>query len=90
MRSELGDPKFASVSVFKRSSPDDLVAYSNNVLICEAEIWGPLWISSLKGACGVSDSPESKLKVNIFRALSTAVSAKRSQGPFLMSALSTA
>ena len=35
-----------------------------------------LWISSLKGACKVSDPRESKLKVKISLALSTTVSEK--------------
>ena len=68
VRSEIGDSLRKAVgeefkeycgeaadSVLKKSSPDDLAAYSNSILVYEAEVWCPLWMSSLKGACNVSD-----------------------------------
>ena len=40
-------------SVLKKCSPEDLASFSNKVLVHEAEVWCPLWMACLKGACDV-------------------------------------
>ena len=63
-------------SVFKKSSPEDLASFSNKVLVHEAEVWCPLWMACLKGACDVQDFSSYDIKAINSLALSTAVAAR--------------
>ena len=40
-------------NVYKKSSPGDLAVFSNRILAHEVEIWCPVWMACLKGACNV-------------------------------------
>lgn len=66
VREELGDPLRRTVgkelkeycnedtdSVLKKSRPEDVAAFSNKVLVHEAEVWCPFWMNCIKGACNV-------------------------------------
>jgi len=63
-------------SVLQKSSPEDLAALSNKILVHEAEVWCPLWMCCVRGACNVSNSREENDKETNSIALSTAVAAK--------------
>ena len=63
-------------SVLKKCSPEDLASFSNKVLVHEAEVWCPLWMACLKGACDVQDFSSEDVKATNSLALSTAVAAR--------------
>ena len=63
-------------SMLKKSSPEDLSAFSNRFLAHEVGTWCPLWMACLKGACNVKDLAEENGKVINSVALSSAVAAK--------------
>ena len=64
-------------SVLKKSTPEELAAFSNKILVHEAEVWCPLWMACLKGACNVHrSSGEDSIKATNSLALSTAVAAR--------------
>jgi hypothetical protein len=48
-------------SMLKATTPHDIAAFSNNVLLHEAELWCPFWMSCLRGAC----NPAKTLKKQI-------------------------
>ena len=63
-------------SMLKKSSPEDLSAFSNTFLAHEVGTWCPLWMACLRGACNVKDLAEGNGKVINSVALLTAVAAK--------------
>lgn len=44
------------------SRPEDLAAFSNKVLVHEAEVWCPFWMNCVKGACKVRSYSELNIK----------------------------
>ena len=76
-REELCEPlrKAVSGEFLQKSSPEDLAAQSKKILVHEAEVWCPLWMCCVKGACNVSNSREENVKETNSIALSTAVAA---------------
>ena len=91
VRKELSDPLRRTIarefqeycnnttdSVLKKSRPDDLASFSNKLLVHEAGVWCPLWMSCVKGTCNVRKSSESELdirKTNLV-ALKTSIAAR--------------
>ena len=63
-------------SMLKKSSPEDLAVFSNRILAHEVEIWCPVWMACLKGACNVKELAEENGKAINSIALSSAVAAK--------------
>lgn len=63
-------------SMLRKSSPEDLAVFSNRILAHEVEIWCPVWIACLKGACNVKELAEENGKAVNSIALSSAVAAK--------------
>lgn len=63
-------------SMLKKSSPEDLAVFSNRILAHEVEIWCPVWMACLKGACNVKELAEENGKAVNSIALSSAVAAK--------------
>ena len=63
-------------SVLKKSSPEDLAAFSNKILVHEAEVWCPVWMACLKGACNVQESSDEDIKATNSLALSKVVAAR--------------
>ena len=63
-------------SMLKKSSPEDLTVFSNRILAHEVEIWCPVWMACLKGACNVKELAEESGKAINSIALSSAVAAK--------------
>ena len=63
-------------SILKKSSPEDLSAFSNTFLAHEVGTWCPLWMACLRGACNVKDLAEGNGKVINSVALLSAVAAK--------------
>ena len=66
----------ATDSVLKKSRPDDLAAFSNKVLVHEADVWCPFWMNCVRGACNVRDSSQLDVKKINAMALITSVAAR--------------
>ena len=79
MREELADPLRRTIarefqeycnnttdSVLKKSRPDDLVSFTNKLLVHEAGVWCPFWMTCVKGACNVRKSSELDYQENKF------------------------
>ena len=62
--------------MLKKSSPEDLAAFSNKILVHEAEVWCPVWMACLKGACNVQESSDEDIKATNSLALSKVVAAR--------------
>lgn len=63
-------------SMLKKSSLEDLSAFSNRFLAHEVGTWCPLWMACLRGACNVKDLAEGNGKVINSVTLLSAVAAK--------------
>ena len=66
----------ATDSVLKKSRPDYLAAFSNKVLVHEADVWCPFWMNCVRGACNVRDSSQLDVKKINAMALITSVAAR--------------
>ena len=63
-------------SVLKKTRPEDLAAFSNKVLVHEAEVWCPFWMDCIRGACNVGNSSELDIKKTNSMALITSIAAR--------------
>ena len=64
-------------SILNGTSPAEIVSFSNKILVHEAEVFCPFWMSCLHGACNSSRKGEkAQTKIINAMALSTAVAAK--------------
>ena len=61
-----------SETVLKGREVDEIIAFSNKLLIHEVSLLCPLWHACLKGACGKKLSSRKSIKVNNSMALATA------------------
>jgi hypothetical protein len=61
-------------SMLKATTPHDIAAFSNNVLLHEVELSCPFWMSCLRGACNPGKNPK-KTNINSM-ALNTAIAAR--------------
>ena len=63
-------------TVLKATSPDELIAFSNNLVVSETKVYCPLWNACITGAVGVKDNKNpTNIPVNEV-ALATAVVAR--------------
>ena len=79
--------EFANLSksdtILKGSNADEVIAFSNNILVHETSVMCPLWYASLKGACGKKLANSNKqLSLTNAMAMATA-SVARSRNPTL-------
>lgn len=60
---------FTSNSILSGSSPDELAAFSNKILLHEVNVECPLWSATMNGACGTSPQNRTSSSNRVDRAL---------------------